>query len=78
MEDSDKWNRAEPGQSRLCRETRESSTQTDSRIKGHDPRLSKVNLFTLLSLWMELFPREQPEDGENSQVSVGATQREMH
>ncbi|MEQ2291873.1 hypothetical protein AMECASPLE_017347 [Ameca splendens] len=68
MEDSDKWNRAEPGQSRLCRETRESSTQTDSRIKGHDPRLSKVNLFTLLSLWMELFPREQPEDGENSQI----------
>ncbi|XP_035867281.1 cytidine and dCMP deaminase domain-containing protein 1 isoform X5 [Phyllostomus discolor] len=31
------------------------STQTDSMI-GQIPRLSKVNLFTLLSLWMELFP----------------------
>lgn len=33
------------------------STQTDS-MTGQIPRLSKVNLFTLLSLWMELFPAE--------------------
>ncbi|KAM4860218.1 cytidine and dCMP deaminase domain-containing protein 1 isoform 1-T1 [Thomomys bottae] len=31
------------------------STQTGS-MTGQTPRLSKVNLFTLLSLWMELFP----------------------
>ncbi|XP_032467366.1 cytidine and dCMP deaminase domain-containing protein 1 isoform X3 [Phocoena sinus] len=31
------------------------STQTGS-MTGEIPRLSKVNLFTLLSLWMELFP----------------------
>ncbi|XP_036600196.1 cytidine and dCMP deaminase domain-containing protein 1 isoform X1 [Trichosurus vulpecula] len=31
------------------------STQTGS-MTGQMPRLSKVNLFTLLSLWMELFP----------------------
>ncbi|XP_023573025.1 cytidine and dCMP deaminase domain-containing protein 1 isoform X2 [Octodon degus] len=31
------------------------STQTGS-MTGQIPRLSKVNLFTLLSLWMELFP----------------------
>ncbi|XP_077154193.1 cytidine and dCMP deaminase domain-containing protein 1 [Ranitomeya variabilis] len=30
-------------------------TQTDS-MQGQVPRLSKVNLFTLLSLWMEVFP----------------------
>ncbi|XP_015255148.1 PREDICTED: cytidine and dCMP deaminase domain-containing protein 1 [Cyprinodon variegatus] len=69
MDDSIKWNRVEPDQSDPCRETRESSTQTDSRKQGHGPRLSKVNLFTLLSLWMELFPREQPEDSENSQIN---------
>uniref|UniRef100_A0A147ANC5 Cytidine and dCMP deaminase domain-containing protein 1 n=1 Tax=Fundulus heteroclitus TaxID=8078 RepID=A0A147ANC5_FUNHE len=68
MEDSDRRNRAEPGRSGPHRETRESGSQTDSRIQGHGPRLSKVNLFTLLSLWMELFPREQPEDGEDGQI----------
>uniref|UniRef100_A0A672ZEJ2 Cytidine and dCMP deaminase domain-containing protein 1 n=1 Tax=Sphaeramia orbicularis TaxID=375764 RepID=A0A672ZEJ2_9TELE len=36
---------------------------------GHGPRLSKVNLFTLLSLWMELFPQEQPEDDGQSQIN---------
>ncbi|XP_063068211.1 cytidine and dCMP deaminase domain-containing protein 1 isoform X2 [Engraulis encrasicolus] len=28
---------------------------------GHGPRLSKVNLYTLLSLWMELFPQKCKE-----------------
>ncbi|XP_043965125.1 cytidine and dCMP deaminase domain-containing protein 1 isoform X1 [Gambusia affinis] len=62
------WNRTEPVQTGPCRETKDSSTQTDSKIEGHDPRLSKVNLFTLLSLWMEVFPRDQPEDSESSQI----------
>ncbi|KAM4711172.1 cytidine and dCMP deaminase domain-containing protein 1 [Anableps anableps] len=68
MEGSDTWCRAEPAQSRPCRETKDSSTQTDSKIQGHGPRLSKVNLFTLLSLWMEIFPRQKPEDSENTQI----------
>lgn len=34
---------------------------------GHDPRLSKVNLFTLLSLWMELFPQEEPDEEEEEE-----------
>ncbi|KAM9319873.1 cytidine and dCMP deaminase domain-containing protein 1 [Gastrophryne carolinensis] len=37
-------------------------TQTES-MQGQVPRLSKVNLFTLLSLWMEVFPSS--EDGED-------------
>ncbi|XP_071770045.2 cytidine and dCMP deaminase domain-containing protein 1 [Centroberyx gerrardi] len=62
-------NRADPGQSRPGRDVRDTSTQTDSRVQGQGPpRLSKVNLFTLLSLWMELFPQEQPEDEDHSQV----------
>ncbi|XP_035250685.1 cytidine and dCMP deaminase domain-containing protein 1 [Anguilla anguilla] len=40
---------------------RDVSTQTDTKVRGHGPRLSKVNLFTLLSLWMELFPRNKPQ-----------------
>ncbi|XP_053313728.1 cytidine and dCMP deaminase domain-containing protein 1 [Spea bombifrons] len=48
-------------------ETRSSTgTQTDS-MQGQVPRLSKVNLFTLLSLWMEVFPSEEP-DRKKSQV----------
>lgn len=35
-------------------------------ITGQMPRLSKVNLFTLLSLWMELFP--SAEQQKKSQV----------
>uniref|UniRef100_A0A3P8S5N9 Cytidine and dCMP deaminase domain-containing protein 1 n=1 Tax=Amphiprion percula TaxID=161767 RepID=A0A3P8S5N9_AMPPE len=35
---------------------------------GPGPRLSKVNLFTLLSLWMELFPQEEAEEDDNDQV----------
>uniref|UniRef100_A0A8C2YVR0 Cytidine and dCMP deaminase domain-containing protein 1 n=1 Tax=Cyclopterus lumpus TaxID=8103 RepID=A0A8C2YVR0_CYCLU len=34
------------------------------------PRLSKVNLFTLLSLWMELFPQEQLEEDDHSETSA--------
>ncbi|KAM6095174.1 cytidine and dCMP deaminase domain-containing protein 1 isoform 5-T6 [Chlamydotis macqueenii] len=41
------------------------STQTDS-MAGQMPRLSKVNLFTLFSLWMELFP--SAEQQKKSQV----------
>ncbi|XP_061571833.1 cytidine and dCMP deaminase domain-containing protein 1 [Cololabis saira] len=65
MEDSNKRSRAEQGRSRP---RGDSFTQTDSRIRGHGPRLSKVNLFTLLSLWMELFPQEQPEEDDSQQV----------
>ncbi|XP_026219753.1 cytidine and dCMP deaminase domain-containing protein 1 [Anabas testudineus] len=68
MEGSDKRNRAVSGQSRPERDTKDSGTQTDSRVLGHGPRLSKVNLFTLLSLWMELFPQEKPEEDEHSQI----------
>lgn len=47
-----------------------------SVITGHGPRLSKVNLFTLLSLWMELFPWEQREEDDHSQVGA-QTHREI-
>lgn len=47
-------------------------TQTGS-MTGQIPRLSKVNLFTLLSLWMELFPaaeaqtrKSQEKEAENN------------
>ncbi|KAM3850747.1 cytidine and dCMP deaminase domain-containing protein 1 [Diretmus argenteus] len=63
-----KKNRADPGRSRPGRDVRETGTQTDHRVQGSAPRLSKANLFTLLSLWMELFPQEQPEDEGRSQV----------
>nr|XP_020447738.1 cytidine and dCMP deaminase domain-containing protein 1 [Monopterus albus]XP_020447739.1 cytidine and dCMP deaminase domain-containing protein 1 [Monopterus albus]XP_020447741.1 cytidine and dCMP deaminase domain-containing protein 1 [Monopterus albus] len=68
MEESDLRNRADRGESVPDRDTRDSSTQTDSKVQGHGPRLSKVNLFTLLSLWMELFPQEQPEEEDHSQI----------
>lgn len=35
-------------------------------MTGQMPRLSKVNLFTLFSLWMELFP--SAEQQKKSQV----------
>lgn len=35
-------------------------------MAGQIPRLSKVNLFTLFSLWMELFP--SAEQQKKSQV----------
>ncbi|XP_055500833.1 cytidine and dCMP deaminase domain-containing protein 1 isoform X3 [Leucoraja erinacea] len=37
-------------------ERQERGVQTECTARGLSPRLSKVNLFTLLSLWMELFP----------------------
>ncbi|XP_029458720.1 cytidine and dCMP deaminase domain-containing protein 1 [Rhinatrema bivittatum] len=44
------------------------STQTNS-MQGQTPRLSKVNLFTLLSLWMELFPpNEHQQLKKKSQI----------
>ncbi|KAI1899834.1 hypothetical protein AGOR_G00065840 [Albula goreensis] len=49
-------------------DVREASTQTDIEVKGHGPRLSKISLFTLLSLWMELFPKSK------SQVKNGPQQ----
>ncbi|XP_034407315.1 cytidine and dCMP deaminase domain-containing protein 1 isoform X2 [Cyclopterus lumpus] len=61
-------NRADAGPSEPGRDTRDGSTQTDSRIQGFGPRLSKVNLFTLLSLWMELFPQEQLEEDDHSEI----------
>ncbi|XP_029928658.1 cytidine and dCMP deaminase domain-containing protein 1 [Myripristis murdjan] len=66
-------NRAEPSRAGPWRDVRDSSTQTESRVQGHGPRLSKVNLFTLLSLWMELFPQEPPEDEDQCQQHVRGT-----
>lgn len=37
---------------------------------GHVPRLSQINLLTLLSLWLELFPQEQPEEDDQNKVGV--------
>ncbi|XP_047433140.1 cytidine and dCMP deaminase domain-containing protein 1 [Mugil cephalus] len=68
MEGSEARNRAEPGQSGTRPETRDGSCQTDCKIQGYGPRLSKVNLFTLLSLWMELFPQETPDENANDQI----------
>ncbi|KAM5181621.1 cytidine and dCMP deaminase domain-containing protein 1 isoform 1-T1 [Mantella aurantiaca] len=41
-------------------------TQTES-MQGQVPRLSKVNLFTLLSLWMEVFPSREDEKRKQPQ-----------
>lgn len=49
---------------------KESSTQTEGKVQGHGPRLSKINLFTLLSLWMELFPRRKSQRRDNASVQV--------
>ncbi|XP_070711723.1 cytidine and dCMP deaminase domain-containing protein 1 [Pempheris klunzingeri] len=68
MEGSEIRNRGDPGQAGPGLDRRDSSTQTDSRAQGHGPRLSKVNLFTLLSLWMELFPQEQPEEDAHDEI----------
>ncbi|XP_026865947.2 cytidine and dCMP deaminase domain-containing protein 1 [Electrophorus electricus] len=52
------------------RDVKETSTQTDAKVQGHGPRLSKVNLFTLLSLWMELFPkRDKSQDNESARLT---------
>lgn len=70
MEGSDTRNRADPDQVRPGRDTRDSSTQSDCRLQGHGPRLSKVNLFTLLSLWMEMFPQERPEEDDDDHGQI--------
>ncbi|XP_077456154.1 cytidine and dCMP deaminase domain-containing protein 1 [Stigmatopora argus] len=49
----------------------ESSRETATLVRGHGPRLSKINLFNLLSLWLELFPQEQPEEDGNQIGNVG-------
>ncbi|KAM8785980.1 cytidine and dCMP deaminase domain-containing protein 1 isoform 1-T1 [Rhynchonycteris naso] len=46
------------------------STQTDS-MTGQIPRLSKVNLFTLLSLWMELFPALEAQRKNSQEKEEG-------
>ncbi|KAK9981357.1 hypothetical protein ABG768_000902 [Culter alburnus] len=47
------------------RNVRDTGVQTDAKVQGQGPRLSKANLFTLLSLWMELFPKKEPCQREN-------------
>ncbi|XP_043556351.1 cytidine and dCMP deaminase domain-containing protein 1 isoform X2 [Chiloscyllium plagiosum] len=44
-------------QSQVGRQER--CAQTECNARGLSPRLSKVNFFTLLSLWMELFPNNE-------------------
>ncbi|XP_041637465.1 cytidine and dCMP deaminase domain-containing protein 1 [Cheilinus undulatus] len=68
MEGTEKRYRAGPGRTEPSGASCDSGTQTDSRVQGHGPRLSKVNLFTLLSLWMELFPQEESEEEDHGQV----------
>ncbi|KAM9050034.1 cytidine and dCMP deaminase domain-containing protein 1 isoform 1-T1 [Megaptera novaeangliae] len=46
------------------------STQTGS-MTGEIPRLSKVNLFTLLSLWMELFPAVKSQRQKSQEREEG-------
>ncbi|XP_051983079.1 cytidine and dCMP deaminase domain-containing protein 1-like [Xyrauchen texanus] len=63
---------AASGSRRSCddfEEMRDVGVQTDAKIQGQEPRLSKANLFTLLSLWMELFPKE--EQGQRGNDSAG-------
>ncbi|XP_058897673.1 cytidine and dCMP deaminase domain-containing protein 1 isoform X1 [Kogia breviceps] len=57
------------------------STQTGS-MTGEIPRLSKVNLFTLLSLWMELFPavksqRQKSQEREEGKHGPSGDKEEM-
>ncbi|XP_078088308.1 cytidine and dCMP deaminase domain-containing protein 1 isoform X2 [Mustelus asterias] len=49
----------EPAHTARAGGQKETSTQTECNARGLSPRLSKVNLFTLLSLWMELFPNNE-------------------
>ncbi|XP_054648038.1 cytidine and dCMP deaminase domain-containing protein 1 isoform X2 [Dunckerocampus dactyliophorus] len=62
MEEGQGESRTNVGQTRP--HGRDCSSQTISTLQGHGPRLSKINLFSLLSLWLELFPQEQPEEEE--------------
>ncbi|XP_051869988.1 cytidine and dCMP deaminase domain-containing protein 1 [Pristis pectinata] len=49
----------EPAHVNEAEERQERGVQTECNARGLSPRLSKVNLFTLLSLWMELFPNNK-------------------
>ncbi|KAL4690915.1 hypothetical protein H8959_013876 [Pygathrix nigripes] len=53
-----------------ARAGRSVSTQTGS-MTGQIPRLSKVNLFTLLSLWMELFPAVEAQRQKSQKNEEG-------
>ncbi|XP_056312618.1 cytidine and dCMP deaminase domain-containing protein 1 [Danio aesculapii] len=53
-----------------ARNVRETGVQTDAKVQGQGPRLSKANLFTLLSLWMELFPKREVCQQENDAAGV--------
>ncbi|XP_005171045.1 cytidine and dCMP deaminase domain-containing protein 1 isoform X2 [Danio rerio] len=53
-----------------ARNVRETGVQTDAKVQGQGPRLSKANLFTLLSLWMELFPKREACQQENDAAGV--------
>uniref|UniRef100_A0A3P9HZ56 Cytidine and dCMP deaminase domain-containing protein 1 n=1 Tax=Oryzias latipes TaxID=8090 RepID=A0A3P9HZ56_ORYLA len=77
MEGGEKRNRNEPSRSGPCRDMKDGSSQTDCRIRGHGPRLSKVNLFTLLSLWMEMFPRDPPEEKEEEEEEEEEDSRQI-
>ncbi|KAM8873444.1 cytidine and dCMP deaminase domain-containing protein 1 isoform 1-T3 [Synchiropus picturatus] len=73
MDEKGPWTRAEPCRSSEGPCRRDSSSQTCCRLQaGYWPRLTKVNLFTLLSLWLELFPQEEAEEnGENQTCRLG-------
>ncbi|CAL8308759.1 unnamed protein product [Merluccius merluccius] len=47
---------------RKSRDVQDAGTQTDTTLQGQVPRLSTGNLFTLLSLWMERFPKDELKD----------------
>ncbi|XP_051993940.1 cytidine and dCMP deaminase domain-containing protein 1-like [Xyrauchen texanus] len=47
------------------RNMRDACVQTDAKIQGQEPRLSNANLFILLSLWMELFPKEEQRQNDS-------------
>ncbi|XP_061660585.1 cytidine and dCMP deaminase domain-containing protein 1 isoform X2 [Syngnathoides biaculeatus] len=53
-------------------------SQNISVVKGHGPRLSKINLISLLSLWLELFPQEEPEQDDNQVVGLHYSGHELH
>ncbi|XP_028810980.1 cytidine and dCMP deaminase domain-containing protein 1 [Denticeps clupeoides] len=52
------------------RHVKDAGAQTDTKVQGHGPRLSKASLFTLLSLWMELFPKR---DSKNENETTRCT-----
>ncbi|XP_072116880.1 cytidine and dCMP deaminase domain-containing protein 1 isoform X2 [Mobula birostris] len=62
----------EPARTKEAGERQERGVQTECNPRGLSPRLSEVNLFTLLSLWMELFPndKQKPTQRRNGLVVV--------